>query len=1518
MCPKKLVGVQHYYQAQKMTTKITALHHHQEHDTVLCAAEFTHTNGTTMVRIIPVELVEAEARALESVGFGLVTTQDVGRCPVRAAGFPTWPMSQDPANAQHAVNLVGELEWAKRNVSRHGRQVIAHFDELTASLTRSVPHFVPTLWEELARIFIGVGKKAYAKRCFHNARDIEHMYAIDVDITQHVAVFTEFAALGVVGARELTAEATMVVNRMAPREAFDYFLRLCGACAKFRRGCHSAMAHDLRKLAQAAGLSDFESDKALIEAIMESPGFMSAPAGFYRSIRASLVTIATQSQQCRQVLLTGRPPKLGIDEYLTLLEDSGALAELATNSTDHARWLIEFITTECGRLYQWGLPYSPKLIDVVTSASAGLAGMTLPLDCRCMSIDLIDALSAGGVVWELPDAEFPRWHEWFHSDTPRRDRAGIAHHNQLADWASATIPLDCITKHYDLVSTMPALRELCRKRLEQCAAERDQLTGYQPEWDRFIRYTASQLLDPRFSELYPEAIEKIFAFDPVAELHARLRTGMVEELAWPAVEQAIDRLQAEALTDAKVEFRETYPAVAIRVGETVEIIDGDQVVACGTIPLEVHMRAATNNTVQASAITSMEVRVRAAYLVNDEREGNKVAMLYQVDEGDPQHFFTYWATYSYWLGETPILDEELYDRCAAAESYSLPIPAGRLTGYGELTYPEQPENFGGRVLGTGPHYLITYNYKAEEWETDIDRDDDYFDPIGRGENIPGVDLTGLPTSPPPAGQEFNLWHSVVVPAQPQTRDSLCGTLNDQHISIVFRGPCHSGVSPSHVWTPLGSFSSQHSIMGAIRRPGGGVWLIEERSYRGRYFYDSNTDRQAFGGTRHSVEGQASYIYDLPLSAYHQLRTRDEEMSVRMRNVSYEQAAMLLGSPAIDTVEQIFGTDPVLGAAILRAVIKVNRLAQWLATARNPAQNNPPNRQVSDAASKVLWQAKPGNKLNKRERRIGLWDGGPLPWLLANLGETTIHKKWRPRPWCELIGKEKVIVAAISSPLHDPDVVIELCEWLLDMVVAGVFASGWYDQLNDMMEPKTLEWQQNSWEYFGYHKYHALTRLKDADSDRPDLSMDKQSFMDSVTAIKAWAEQRKEQPKDAKTLFGGGSLADAAARLSDGTILLPETATYLLHGLKNYSSLETLRESLRKRPFLVLDETDRTEFGFTQAAERAMLIQLRGIDDLEQLLASGVDESFPTRGVNVEKMRDYLLERYGKPLVKLTAAQINYLKQLGSENHMIIHAISPRLGVPSLFDVEKAGHYLEVLLYLAHEMDLSDPNRAVFATKLRDLKAFANQPPSTWDRLGTMPLGCDYHNDAFTPKYNHSSQTIRVLLEGLLDGFVEGLGVVGGVGVGFDPCVSVPGLVVEVSKVLGVSLDCARYFLQVLALVCPSDVCVRRWNGWGSGDIRGVGEVLVGRGLLVGGRRSGAGRSWFLPGGWLSGVAGSCGVEVWKVSLFLVWGDVVFRPVVGGCPVLGSVGELFTTAWERYKNGNKPGFEDATTVKYRQR
>ena len=83
------------------------------------------------------------------------------------------------------------------------------------------------------------------------------------------------------------------------------------------------------------------------------------------------------------------------------------------------------------------------------------------------------------------------------------------------------------------------------------------------------------------------------------------------------------------------------------------------------------------------------------------------------------------------------------------------------------------------------------------------------------------------------------------------------------------------------------------------------------------------------------------------------------------------------------------------------------------------------------------------------------------------------------------------------------------------------------------------------------------------------------------------------------------------------------------------------------------------------------------------------------------------------------------------------------------------------------MDLSDPNRAMFATKLVELKEFAAQ--QTWKGLGTMELGGDYDQKGFNGIVTHESQVIRVLLEGVLDGFVEGLGVVGGVGVGDVVC-----------------------------------------------------------------------------------------------------------------------------------------------------
>ncbi|MEU3019729.1 hypothetical protein ABZ635_20310 [Nocardiopsis sp. NPDC007018] len=83
----------------------------------------------------------------------------------------------------------------------------------------------------------------------------------------------------------------------------------------------------------------------------------------------------------------------------------------------------------------------------------------------------------------------------------------------------------------------------------------------------------------------------------------------------------------------------------------------------------------------------------------------------------------------------------------------------------------------------------------------------------------------------------------------------------------------------------------------------------------------------------------------------------------------------------------------------------------------------------------------------------------------------------------------------------------------------------------------------------------------------------------------------------------------------------------------------------------------------------------------------------------------------------------------------------------------------------------------------------------------------------------------------------------------DPRLSAPELVAEVSERLRVNDDAATLYLQVLALAHPTDGRVRRWNGWGTDRHRKAEEHLLARGVVERRRRSRAGRTLFLPGGW---------------------------------------------------------------------
>ena len=100
-----------------------------------------------------------------------------------------------------------------------------------------------------------------------------------------------------------------------------------------------------------------------------------------------------------------------------------------------------------------------------------------------------------------------------------------------------------------------------------------------------------------------------------------------------------------------------------------------------------------------------------------------------------------------------------------------------------------------------------------------------------------------------------------------------------------------------------------------------MWLISDKA-ADRVIIDPETD-QIIASDETTHYKTTDYLGKLPLSAYHQLQPRNLDMSIRLRRATREQVAAILANPAPDIIEQTFGPDPVLIAAILRATVQVN-------------------------------------------------------------------------------------------------------------------------------------------------------------------------------------------------------------------------------------------------------------------------------------------------------------------------------------------------------------------------------------------------------------------------------------------------------------------------------------------------------------------------------------------------------------------------------------------------------------------
>ena len=193
------------------------------------ARAYTHPAlpGRTVVRLTPDDLAQVEDTALASLGFARTgDPAPIGHTRTRATGFPEWPILTDPANARHALNLVGDLRRIEKTARAKPGNAKKSIDELARMLDESAPHFLPTFLEEAGRIFLRNDNRAYATQYFGKAREAERAHNLDIDEERHRQVFLEFALAGAVSAKELSAEGRALLERYGAGAALDSFLTL--------------------------------------------------------------------------------------------------------------------------------------------------------------------------------------------------------------------------------------------------------------------------------------------------------------------------------------------------------------------------------------------------------------------------------------------------------------------------------------------------------------------------------------------------------------------------------------------------------------------------------------------------------------------------------------------------------------------------------------------------------------------------------------------------------------------------------------------------------------------------------------------------------------------------------------------------------------------------------------------------------------------------------------------------------------------------------------------------------------------------------------------------------------------------------------------------------------------------------------------------------------------------------------------------------------------------------------------
>ncbi|GAA0685576.1 DNA-binding protein [Kitasatospora atroaurantiaca] len=520
----------------------------------LTARSYRHPglDGRVVVRLVPAELGAAEDQA---AGFlGLVPNAEpvpVGLGLRQALGFPEWVLAHHPEDGHHALGIVPELERVARQAASKPKAALESYQAIAERLAAAVPHFLPTFYEQAGRVFLGVENAQFAAQMFTRARKAEAQHGLVLDEQRLDAVFLEFALAGALPVKVLSGYAKELSARVPAAEAFDRFRRLCVRRTAGGLEPSAVMATDLRRLARAAGADPEAAEGEYLAELLTLPATLRAAAGWWQRHREALVALARRDPAARGRLLDLMPSSYDADLpafWVEVLEESGAAAGLRDDSLPQeerpadgtAGWFDRFLAWRGNR---WGararIPALPPLVERmaeqlrVEHEAAGTAVRFTEAD-----VDLLDQLLALDVPVADPDPNSALRLEQWAQEEERRDLVALEADPRFRPafrQGAHRLSNDLAGRHaLGVLARSPGGRPMLAEWMAEVA--RRPLAAGLPEC--MGSFHTLSWLPGEVLVLAEEEVRAAAATD-VAQLMARtLRAGLLDELSWPAWEEA--------------------------------------------------------------------------------------------------------------------------------------------------------------------------------------------------------------------------------------------------------------------------------------------------------------------------------------------------------------------------------------------------------------------------------------------------------------------------------------------------------------------------------------------------------------------------------------------------------------------------------------------------------------------------------------------------------------------------------------------------------------------------------------------------------------------------------------------------------------------------------------------------------------------------------------------------------------------------------------------------------------------